>query len=89
MTKNEWDDDVKRGVAYSTKLLDFMLKERGQLYGTIIHLLKLMEEDYVMLPTIEEFKEYGEKFYILYETNEEGEFRVSLKDREDDGDKAD
>lgn len=83
MDKNSWDDDVLKGVRYVHNLMDFILRERGQLYGAMIHLMKLLEKDKVEFPPIETFQGYGRDYYLISKDDEEdGKFYMYLKEQE-------
>lgn len=82
--ENPWVDDVMLGVANSHRLLDFMIRERNQLYGTIIYLMELLEKNRVIMPTIESLKEYHSTFYVLFD-QEGQDFFVNIKPRDELG----
>lgn len=81
---NKWNDDIMAGAENVKHYLDFVLRERSQLYGTIIFLMvsnKLTETE---LPPVETFSTYGDSFYVVFEKAEnQNLYRVCLKERED------
>lgn len=79
--RQQWEDDVMKGAEFVKKFMTFMLKERSQLYGVIEYLMKDMDITEVYLPPMEEFKEIGNKYYVLFEDDENGNFRVVLKEQ--------
>lgn len=83
MNSKSWKDDVMNGVEYTKALLNYMLKERSQLYGMIIYLMKEMEVNKVILPPPSEMIAYESECYILID-KEDGEFFLKLLPREDE-----
>lgn len=82
---NKWNDDVMIGAENVKNYLDFVLKERSQLYGTIIFLMISNNIQESELPSVETFRTYAENYYIIFEKAEgENLYRVALKEREDD-----
>lgn len=80
----KWKDNVMSGVEYVGTLLDFMMKERSQLYGTIIYLMILNKLTKAELPPFEVMKRYGTDYYIMYEGNESGGVDIKLMEQEHD-----
>jgi hypothetical protein len=78
--RNGWEDDVMRGADWAKKFIDFMLAERSQLYGTLIHMFIANGLEELMLPERAVLKEYGEKYYLLYHKDGD-EFKLSLKEQ--------
>ncbi len=79
-----WMDNVIEGVTQTVDLLSFMLRERSQLYGTIVHLMIQFETRELDLPEMDIFKSYGERYFVEFLPTEEGGFKVSLKMRNQD-----
>jgi hypothetical protein len=79
----EWSDSIMEGVNNTVRLLSFMLKERSQLYGTLIHLMLQFEKREIIMPPIEVFNGYGKKYYVNFDAQEDGTLKVYLKLRED------
>lgn len=81
---NKWDDVVLSGAQNIKNYLDFILKERSQLYGTIIYLMISNDITESELPSEETFRRYGDDYYVLFEKAEgENLFRVRLVEREE------
>lgn len=79
----DWSDDVLQGVHNTVNLLNFMLRERSQLYGTIIYLMQLLETEKVIMPPAPARLEYQNSFFVLFDKDPEtDEFFVYLKPRE-------
>lgn len=80
--KKLWQDDVMRGVEYTKSLLNYMLRERNQLYGIV---LKLMEDAGIDSITLEEDEiiGLGQKYYIYEKPIQEGrKMIVEKRERE-------
>jgi hypothetical protein len=90
MTKKMVDDVVLIGAQRTIDLLNYMIQERNQLYGTIIYLLELMNTDRVIMPPIESMREYHNTFYVTFDELE-GDFfvsRVKKEEEEEDGEES-
>lgn len=77
-----WQDDVMRGVEYTKALLNYMLRERNQLYGII---LKLMTDSNITELALNEDEaiELGSKYYIFEKPiYEERKMIVEKRERE-------
>lgn len=87
MTK-QWEDDVTKGAENVKGYLDYVLKERAQLYGTIIFLMIRSGLTEVELPAPETFRRYGYDYYIMYEraTDNPDLYRFRLIEREESSD---
>lgn len=79
----KWNDDVMRSIGYAHGLLNFLNAERGQLYGTIIHLMILLGANSIEFPTHEELEIYGNEYYIKFNT-EDNKIEL-LKQEKNDG----
>lgn len=82
---NEWQDEVTEGAKNVKHYLDYVLRERAQLYGTVIFLMISNGLTEVELPSPETFKRYGYDYYIQYEkaTDRDDLFRFKLVEREE------
>ena len=76
----EQPDDVFSGVKKTVELLNYMLGERSQLYGTVIYLMQLLGENSIAMPTLESMNEYHNTFAVSFGVEEDG-FTVRLIDR--------
>lgn len=74
-------DDVIMGVSRTVKLLNYMLNERSQLYGTVIYLLQLLEQNRVVMPPVKAMQEYHKSFFVKFDFEGE-DFVVSLEPKE-------
>lgn len=82
-TRKVWEDDLMRGAEYTRKFIDLLMNERSQLYGVIIHLMLTNNIGALILPPIEEFKEYGKKYYVLFAQDPETkEYLAKLLEQE-------
>lgn len=70
MTEKKWNDDVMKGIAYTHNLLDFILSERSQLYGTLVHFMVQFEVNNIEFPTPEDLAFYGKNYYIHFDTDD-------------------
>jgi len=86
---DEWKDKVIDGVKWVHNFMDFVVAERSQIYGTLIHLFLLLQTESIILPDRETLIEYGEKYYVLFAPNEEGIWEASIKERESNESKND
>lgn len=73
-------DDVIAGVTKTVNLLNYMIGERSQLYGTIIYLMQMLEKNEIAMPTVEAMREYQKSFYVKFDVVND-EFLVSLVER--------
>ena len=81
MSNKNWSDNVIEGVSETVSLLNFMLRERGQLYATVIYLMELLGKTELPMPTIQSMIEYSKSFYVAYDERD-GQFLVSIHPRE-------
>jgi hypothetical protein len=83
--RKAWEDDTMKGADYVKNFVGHLMKERAQLYGTIIHLMLTNKLDVMEFPEIETFKQYGKDYYVVFE-QEEGiqNFRAKLLKQEKD-----
>ena len=76
-----WEDDVMKGVKYTVGLLNYMLKERAQLYGALIKSMQNGAESFEI--SKEDLDEIGKKYYVLFTPNKEKEtLTVELKEQD-------
>ncbi len=80
--RQKWEDDIMKGVKWTKNFLDFLLNERSQLYGTIILLMLSRGLESCTLPPIDEFRELGNKYFAVFEEDENKNYRVTLKEQE-------
>jgi hypothetical protein len=81
-----WEDDVLRGFDWISKFSEFVKKERGQLYGTIIYLMISNNLEEIELPNIDTFLKYQSDYYIQF-VEEDGKFKARLIMQEDNSGK--
>jgi hypothetical protein len=81
-------EEVISGVQRTVNLLNYMLGERAQLYGTIIYLMQSLEKDKVYMPSIEAMQEYHDTFSVNYALEDDG-FVVKLLPRDDPSEEKD
>lgn len=78
-----WEDDVMRGVKFTFKLLNYMLQERGQLYGIVLYFMDKLGEEKIEF-TRDIIREVSKDKYILANPNEETQtLTIEVKKRED------
>lgn len=81
MSDIPWKDDVMVMAENIQKSVAFMMRERFQLYGTIIYLMISNGLQEIIMPKFETMNSYGKDFYILFGENERGEFTMKLMQR--------
>jgi hypothetical protein len=79
--QENWSDNVIQGVTNTVSLLNFMLRERGQLYATIIYLMEVLGKNQLPMPTLQSVIEYSKSFYVSFD-QVDGEFVVAIHPRE-------
>jgi hypothetical protein len=80
-----WKDDVMTGFEKISEFFSFVLRERSQLYGSLIHLMILTGSYKVELPpTPEKFVEYGRKYYVMFSQGDDGKFYMEVHKRENE-----
>jgi hypothetical protein len=77
-----WEDDFMKGAAWCKNFLDILLSERGQMYGTLIHLFLKNGITEIELPTRDVLNSYGRDYYMLFNKKEDGGFYLTLKEQE-------
>lgn len=80
----KFHDHVADALESTIGLIEYIQKERSQMYGTIIYLMQLMARENIALPPIESMREYINSFMIMYDMNDEGEFYVKIVEKEDE-----
>lgn len=79
----EWTDDVIRGADWTIKFMSYIKRERSQTYGMILHLMLTQGLKEIEMPSIEELNKLGDIYYILFNPDEDGVWKVRLVERED------
>lgn len=79
----DWQDDVTKGAEFIKGYVDFILKERSQLYGTIVHLMIEFGTNKMEMPPRSDMMIYGSDYYILFSKHDDGKYYVELKEQID------
>jgi len=84
-----WQDDVMKGIDYVHNLLDFVRRERFQLYGMLIHLFKTYGITKLELPSVAVLSSYGVDYYLIFHADESdpNKFVLELKEQTHDQEK--
>lgn len=75
-----WNDDVLRGFNNTIDLFNIVIRERAQLYGSLIAVMNKSNITEVEIP-FEEYKQIGLTQYVLFEPTETG-LKVTIKEQE-------
>lgn len=78
-------DGVLNGVQKTVDLLNYMVKERSQTYGTIIYLMEVLEKNSIVMPPVAAMREYHDSFYVQY-IEEDGDFFLKIMSKEEEVD---
>jgi hypothetical protein len=81
--RKDWEDATMKGADYVKNFVSHLMQERSQLYGALIHTMLTHDIDVVNFPPMDEFREYGKKYYVLFEEDPEThDFRFRLLEQE-------